>query len=152
MIVDKLENAGLYMDINSGFEKAFKFLKDNDLEKLEDGKYEIDSDKVFASVQTYVTKDEKDKKFESHKNYIDIQYIVKGKEFMGWTPLDKLSIKGAYSKEKDIAFYDDCQFYSKINVEDKSYCIFFPTDAHKPGCTFDKPTEIKKVVVKVKVK
>lgn len=151
MIVDKLENVNLYENMSTRLEKAFKFLRETDLDKLSNGKYEIDSDNVYASVQTYTTKDEEEKRWESHENYIDIQYIVKGKEVIEWTPVEKLSVSEAYSKEKDITFYKDCEHYTKVNLEDNYFSIFFPKDAHKPGCTYELPMEMKKVVVKIKI-
>ncbi|AAK78812.1 YhcH/YjgK/YiaL family protein [Clostridium acetobutylicum] len=151
MIVDKLENASLYVNMNKEMERAFEFLKNTDIQKLSDGKYEIDSDNVYASVQSYETKDKSEKKFESHEKYIDIQYIVKGKEFIEWSPIQNLSVEEAYSDEKDVIFYKDGKLSSKINLEDNYFCIFFPNDGHKPGCTFDKPMNIKKVVLKIKI-
>ncbi|MCR3761285.1 YhcH/YjgK/YiaL family protein [Clostridium felsineum] len=151
MIVDKLENADLYVNVNSRLKKAFEFLKDNDIQKLSDGKYEIDGDNIYASVQSYVTQNEAEKRFESHEKYIDIQYISKGQEFIAWSPIENLTVEEAYSKEKDVAFYKDGTFSSKINLDEDYFCIFFPKDAHKPGCTLDKTSQIKKVVVKIKI-
>ena len=58
MILDKLENQNLYVNTNSNLKKAFEFLLNNNIEELADGKYEIDSNNVFAFVQSYTTKDE----------------------------------------------------------------------------------------------
>ncbi|MBP2033867.1 YhcH/YjgK/YiaL family protein [Clostridium algifaecis] len=151
MILDKLENAHIYFSLNDKFKKAFKFLMDNDIEKLDDGRYEIDSDEVFAFVQSYTTKSEHENKWESHEKYIDIQYIEKGEETIGWTPVNQLVIDEEYLKDKDIVFYNATSQRTKLNLNDKYFGIFFPKDAHKPGCIFNKPTKIKKVVIKVKM-
>ena len=151
MILDKLENKDLYIALNSHFEKAFKFLMDNNVEKLADGKYEIDSDNVFALVQSYTTKDSKENKWESHQKYIDIQYIGRGEETIGWTPVKELTINEDCLCEKDVAFYNESHHCSELNLKEGYFSILFPEDAHKPGCIYNKPMEIKKVVVKVKV-
>lgn len=151
MILDKLENQNLYTNINSNFRKAFDFLNNKDIANLKDGRYEIDSDNVYASVQSYITKEDKCKKWESHEKYVDIQYIVKGGETILWSPIDQLSIEEEYSKEKDITFYKEGNYSSRINLKDNYYCIFFPGDAHKPGCIFDKVINIKKIVIKIKL-
>src|SRR5471030_3238780 len=105
MILDKLENQNLYINQNNKFKKAFKFLVDNNLEEFVDGKYEIDSDNVYALVQSYATKNIEDTKMESHEKYIDIQYIVKGEETIIWSPINELIIEEEYSEEKDVTFY-----------------------------------------------
>ncbi len=151
MILDKLENQNLYTNINSNFRKAFDFLNNKDTANLKDGKYEIDSDNVYASVQSYITKDEKEKKWESHKQYIDIQYIVKGEESIIWSPIDQLTVAEEYSKEKDVIFYKQGNHSSRINLKDNYFCMFFPEDGHKPGCVFEKPENIKKIVIKIKL-
>jgi len=62
MILDKLENKDLYLNINSRLKKAFEFLENPNLEKLEDGKYEIDSDNIYAFVQSYSTRNPENNK------------------------------------------------------------------------------------------
>lgn len=151
MILDKLENSEQYFDLNSNLQKAFKFLRENNFEKLADGKYEIDSDNVFALVQSYTTKNDKENKWEAHQKYIDIQYIARGEETIYWTLVKELTINEDCLSEKDVAFYDEANHCTGLNLKEGYFSILFPEDAHKPGCIYSKPTEIKKVVVKVKV-
>ena len=40
MIIDKIENAKNYYGLGEKFQKAFEYLKSNDLENMENGKYE----------------------------------------------------------------------------------------------------------------
>jgi YhcH/YjgK/YiaL family protein len=151
MILDKLENQNLYVNTHSNLKKAFDFLLNNNLEELADGKYEIDSNNVFALVQSYTTKQEDNNKWESHQKYIDIQYIFKGNETILWTPVEELDIEEDYSEERDVAFYKNGSHFTKLNLKDNYFCILFPEDGHKPGCIFDEPTKIKKVVLKIKL-
>jgi YhcH/YjgK/YiaL family protein len=151
MILDKLENYNLYVNTNSNLKKAFEFLSNNKLEELTDGKYEIDSTDVFALVQSYTTTKEDDNKLESHEKYIDIQYVVKGDETIVWAPIDQLIVSEEYSEERDVTFYKDSNYGSKLNLRDNYFCILFPEDGHKPGCIFDKKMNIKKIVIKIKL-
>lgn len=151
MILDKLENSNLYANINSNLKKAFEFLENANIENLEDGRYDIDSDNIYAFVQSYITKDSEDNKWESHKKYLDIQYIVEGNEAIFWSPTEKLIIQEEYSTEKDAIFYKDNSYFTKLNLNKNYFCILFPEDGHKPCCIFDTPTQIKKIVVKIKL-
>jgi biofilm protein TabA len=149
MICENIKSAKDYSGINKNFEKAFEFLKSQDLAKLAVGKYEIDGEKVFAMVQEYTTQNEAEKKWEAHEKYIDIQLIVEGKEVMGYTPATTLEVSEDLRPESDLIFYKETSTGSNIKFTNGDFAIFFPEDAHKPGCALGECSKIKKVVVKV---
>ena len=66
---------------------------------------EIDGEKVFALVQKYETVVMDVPKFETHKKYIDVQYIVSGEEIIGWAPYGQdTTATETYDVLKDICF------------------------------------------------
>ena len=148
MIKDKLENAHLYEKIALGIKKGFDWLLSNDLSILSDGKYEIDGDKLYASVQTYTTKDTA--KYESHRKYIDIQYVINGQEKIGVANLENCVTCIEYDTERDLEFYDlkrEPEEYYKLTKGE--FVVFYPHDAHKPSLSINEASTVKKVVVKV---
>lgn len=148
MVIDKIENYRLYSKLTKRMTKGFEFITDTDLIALESGKYQIDNDDIFAIVQEYDTKEEQDCVLEGHHKYIDIQYVIKGVEIMGFTPLtDQISIEE--NLEKDYTFYEGDT--SMLRVEEGIFTLFFPEDLHKPGVKSGKISKVKKVVVKVKI-
>lgn len=152
MIFDTLSNSKLYYDVNDKFEKAFDFIRKATEENLPAGKYEIDGTGLYASVQEYTTKSYEDAKFEAHKNYIDIQYIISGIEAIEVVDISKAVIMTEYDPSKDAAFYENNAKASTGVVESGEYGIFFPHDIHKPGIAFEgKNSPVKKIVVKVRV-
>ena len=148
MILDNIKNCKKYEGLNKNFEKAFQFLKREDLETLALGKYEIDGEDVFAMVQEYETKDLENAKYEAHKKYIDIQYMLQGTENMGYSSIDKLEITSPYSEEKDIMFLEGDVKLIVLNTKD--FFVLFPEDAHMPGMTIKEKAKVKKVLVKVR--
>lgn len=149
MIIDRLENSAKYLNSHKGFAESFAFLEKAVAENLPVGRYEIDGDNVFAFIQEYTSK--LDSSFETHKNYIDIQFIVSGVEVMKATDISNLAVSVEYNPEKDVTFYEDYEKATVGVIEEGMYGIFFPWDAHKPGLAFDgNPAEVKKIVVKVK--
>ena len=86
---------------------------------------------------------------EAHRQYLDIQYIVKGKEVMGWADLAACELIGEFNEAKDIGKYTGNFEYLTIN-EGMCY-VAFPEDAHMPGRHLDVPNDFVKVVVKLKV-
>lgn len=149
MICENIDNKNDYSFISPNFKKAFHFLRNHDLKTLSIGKHEIDGDKVFAMVQEYITKAEEDTNWESHEKYIDIQFIVEGQEIMGYTQVSNLEIKEDYRPEKDLIFYNPTNLGSNIKYMSGDYAIYFPEDAHRPGCALEKPSKVRKIVIKL---
>lgn len=149
MIIDKLENAHKYTNVHRGFAESFTFLQKALTENLPVGRYEIDGSDVFAFIQEYTSKI--DSSFETHKNYIDIQFILLGIEIIEVADIANMKEAIPYSSEKDVTFYDDYDKAAIAIIEAGSYGIFFPWDAHKPGLALNgKPDAVKKIVVKIK--
>lgn len=149
MIIDRLENSSKYASVHKGFAESFSFLQKAIDENLPVGRYEIDGDDVFAFIQEYATKTES--AFETHKNYIDIQFIISGTEVMLATDVSNMTESISYNPERDVTFYEDYENAAIGIIEAGMYGIFFPWDAHKPGLALNgNPTDVKKIVVKVK--
>jgi YhcH/YjgK/YiaL family protein len=152
MVFDTLKNAAQYYCLHEKFEAAFDFIKEAQKKDLAIGKYEIEGKELYASIQEYTPKVPENGKFEAHRNYIDIQYIISGIETMGEMDIAKASSKSDYNPEKDVEFYHDSDKAGYCVVEDGEFCIFFPHDVHKPGLMFQNvASPVKKIVVKVRV-
>ena len=148
MIFDNLSNYAQYCDIK-GLKEGFEFLKNADLKNLKDGSYKIDGDRIFANVQTLTTKPKEEKKWEVHRKYIDIQYVIKGFECMGFGLLEDFkNVIIPYNDTKDVEFLEGEKF-SFVNVEEGNFTVFFPNDVHAPMLAVNNPKEIKKVIVKI---
>ena len=148
MIVDKTDNLKLYTHLGSKFQKAFTFITDPELMLLDNGKYEIDRDNVFALVSEYKTKDEIDGKLEAHRKYIDIQFVAKGTELIGYAPFRNQEIISEYDEEKDLILFAGEKSF--IKMEKGMFALFFPNELHMPGIKSLIRDDVRKIVVKVK--
>lgn len=147
--VDAVEFVKQYRRNKIYWNKAFAFLKNNDLQKLPNGKYTIDDDNVFATVTEDSTKDFDKTKWESHHKYIDLQYVIKGEEKIGVCPVAKATLTNVYNEKKDVANYTaEGKIYTAVPG---TFFIFFPTDAHRPGITTGGNKADKKIIIKIKV-
>lgn len=149
MITDTIQNAENYYKLGENFQKGFEFLKNTDLKNLENGKYQIDGENVFVSVQDYTTKPESEGKFEAHKKYADIQFIIKGEEKIGYTNIQNCTPSTFYDDTNDIVFLEGSGDF--ITARENTFLIFLPQDAHMPCILTDSPGYVKKAVVKVKI-
>jgi YhcH/YjgK/YiaL family protein len=149
--INRREFAISYFKNKERWEKAFKFLKSNDLSKLELKRYDLDGDNLFATVSEYLSKNEETAKFEAHRKYIDIQYVISGKEIMNIAPIKTVKeVLTPYDATKDIEFVtvDKIVNYKATPV---NFFIFFPGDAHRPGLKDGVNSTVRKLVVKLKV-
>jgi len=147
MVIDKLSNAKQYYGLSGRIEKSLKFLQSTDLEKLEIGKHEIDGKNIFVVVSEYDAKDFKQGKWEAHKNYLDIQYVVSGKEKIGYASIDEMKMIGEYNKDKDVLFLQGEG--DLLLVNEGTFALFAPQDAHMPGIKVNNGEHVKKIVVKI---
>ena len=150
MILDKLTNRGRYGMIIPGFDRALDYLANTDFTVLEDGKHPIDGERIYALVMTYSTEPERERSFEAHHKYLDVQCILQGRETIYWAPTDELSPMGEYSEEKDIVFLSGDPRAS-LQLNSGSFAVFYPEDAHKPNCDWNGPQQNRKAVIKVRI-
>lgn len=150
MVIDHLTNCKRYEHLHKGITKAFAYLNNTDLNRIEIGKHEIDGKDVFAIVQEYKTLDAADEQMEAHRKYIDVQYVIQGEELVGHAFLGSQLLSKEYSEEEDFLLVPDVpDFFTCFRAG--MFMIFFPTDLHMPCIKVNEAAGVKKVVVKVKI-
>lgn len=152
MIIDTLANSEKYYPVHKNLQQAFDAIKNALNKDMPVGKYEIEGKDLFISVQEYNTKLEENARFEAHRKYIDIQYIVSGEEVVEVTDLAKTSVTTEYNEEKDVEFYSAKGRVWRGSLTAGEYGIFFPNDVHRPAIAVDGvPAPVKKILVKIKL-
>jgi biofilm protein TabA len=149
MIIDNIRNYKDYCKKGSLLEKGMEFLANRASTSLQDGRVEIDGDKCFALVQSYTTARSSEKRWECHKKYVDIQYVVSGSESIEYAPIHKLLVEDDKTPNSDVIFFKPATGTNLI-LEPGDFAVFFPQDGHKPGVVYDNVQQVKKIVVKVK--
>ena len=149
MLYDSLKHIEFYKGIHPGVYRALEILRDTDFSQLEDKRYEVDGDNLFFFLQSYETKPDNDTP-EAHRKYIDIQFLVSGREKMGVAPLEDMSEEVEARPDGDIWFYSGPMDYITLTARDR-FAVLWPGDAHAPSIAVDSPAPCRKCVVKVKV-
>jgi len=146
---------------NDKFEIAFQYLKNvlNEVSAEHQRltslpidtfkKIDLDSNN-FALEQVYYSKNRKDCFFESHEQYIDVQFILDGEEIIELIDKNELEINTPYNKEMDLIKYNDKQNNTLIKLQKGDIAIFYPNDAHMPCVEVEKAIKVVKTVIKVK--
>jgi YhcH/YjgK/YiaL family protein len=147
--IDKAQFAKQYHLNQAAWDKAFAYLKNTDLTKLVNGRHVIDGTNVFAIVTEAPSKDYDKTAFESHRKYIDLQYVLTGDENMAKAPLASVTVNKPYDEAADIAYYTGEGKIYKVPAG--TFMLFFPTEAHRPNITPGGNKVVKKIVIKVNV-
>ena len=147
--IDKVQFAQHYEANKALWDKAFEYLKNTNLQGAATGRVPIDGDNVYAVITEVPTKDYDKTAFESHRNYIDLHYMIAGEEKMSKTPWAPLPIDRPYNERGDITYYagGEGPIYT---VPQNSFMIFFPSDGHRANITPGGNKVVKKVVVKIR--
>ena len=151
MIFDSLKNLSKYnIFTDDAAEKISKFIANADM-NLPIGKNEIDGDKLFASVQSYTTRDLDASVYEVHHEYVDIQLILAGEESIYYTTDEKVEETKAYAAEGDCALYAfKKETATMLNLQVGDFAIFLPYELHMPCVdSVNGKKEIRKIVVKI---
>ena len=144
------------------FEKAFLYIQKlqdkNSLEYKSLANIGLDEcnkivldENCFVLEQAYITKDKKDCFFESHRKYIDIQYIFSGVEIMEVENINKLQITKEYDSSLDFAKYAQSLDTSSLIINENELAIFYPNDAHMPCIKLNENQKLIKAVFKIAV-
>ncbi len=148
MIFEPLAFCGRHVKVHPRFAAAFDFLRTMPA-NLPNGREEIDGNRLFAIVQSYTTTAAAERKFEHHRKYADIQFLVSGEEIIEHISIAGLEVDVPYNAEKDYGLLREPAIKSATVLRPGELGIFFPEDAHKPGCSVHAPVVVRKVVVKV---
>lgn len=128
---------------------AFEYLK-KDLIAVEIGKYPLKEDEVIAIISEYKTKRPEDTKWEAHRKFIDLQYLISGEEKIGLLPLKTAKFDTGYQENNDVILFgeQDGEYY---DANPDIFFLFFPDDVHRPCIQTGEPKLVKKLVIKIAV-
>lgn len=157
MIATDVKHIVRYMGLGGNLDAAIDWIAAGGWEKLPEGKLEIAGDRVYAIVQRYNSKAIENCRFETHRNYIDIQMLVSGAELMEVRPAEGLKVTEPY--KPDVEFYANpasanpaAESSHEILLTAGAAAILFPEDAHRPCIAVDgKPEAVHKIVLKVAI-
>lgn len=150
MIHSTLTHAAAYRHLGARIAQGLDWLASVSPD-LPDGRYDLAGDELYALVQSYNTCPPSEKRFESHKRYIDIQFVAAGTETIHHAPVDELTPATAYDSKDDFLLYADPKKSTPLHMSPGTFAIFFPDDGHKPSCDDGAPQHVKKVVLKLRV-
>ena len=152
MVTGNIRDAERYYSLHPLFREAFEAYKRLVSEKAAPGAYEIKGRELYASVQSYETKSPLELRFETHRRYIDVQFVVSGEEYIPCAPAAAVSGDEGYDEAEDISFFSEPpERFTSTYLAAGDFAVFFPEDAHAPRIAATKKMHVDKIVIKVAV-
>jgi biofilm protein TabA len=151
--VDVMEFAKQYTLNRRAWDRVFDWLAKNDPTTFPVGKYVLDSANISLTVTDAPSvRAFKDTKWEAHRDKIDLQYIARGQERMGITPVKGGQVVTPFNEKKDVGFYQVNEKKAKyVLAKPGTFLLFFPSDAHRPNIRVEGCDTVRKIVFKIRV-
>ncbi|MGD9715277.1 MAG: YhcH/YjgK/YiaL family protein [Thermomicrobiales bacterium] len=152
MIVSDLTTLRGQVALTANLEKAIDFLIEHGGEEFPIGRQVIDGDSVYAEVQAYETVDDSEWRFEGHRSYLDIQYVVEGSEIIGWASIDDVEVTTPYVEAGDYWLgVAPAEKVTGVRLHAGQLAVLYPEDAHAPRRADGAVSPVRKLVVKVAI-
>lgn len=136
----------------SAISKALEWLGREIGEESPAGKYPIYGDKIYALVQHLTTEPAEDRLAEAHREYVDIQLLLRGRELIRVArDTGDQQVWADERESRDRLTYREVRGESDLKLTPGMFAVFFPMDIHRPCCSMGENMEIRKAVVKIHV-
>lgn len=147
--VNMKELRSQYKKNRAQWDAMFHWLATHDLRTIAAGKHPIEGTALTVSVEDSQNEALSRRQSESHRQHIDFQWVVKGKERFGIIDHATSTPRGKW--RPDVLHYDydqaKARFYDSTPDE---YFLFFPSDWHIAKiATDDEDQTIRVIVVKL---
>lgn len=123
MICDLLQHFVRYRDVLPHFDAIDAFLNRTDLAQLPLQRVDI-APGVHAILSEYQTRPADELRWEAHRRCLDIQYLIRGEEHIGYGAEFGFQCIEPYDESKDIAFYTGHGYNLPLGYD--YFVILFP--------------------------
>ncbi len=133
--------------------QALDFLAQNDFHDFAPGKIDLIPGKLFCLLQEMDSTPFEEARPESHRQFIDIQYLISGHERMGVSRVESglHAIVDNRTPQQDIMFWQVEEEETLVTLTPGMFAIFFPEDIHRPCChpQEGRVNHLRKAVMKI---
>lgn len=104
---------------------------------------------LIVRVLRLKTKLREDCRFETHREYTDLQCVLGGGELIDWAPRDDLKSIGEYDPAHDVSFYETHAPTATLEMKSGLFAVFRGEDAHRPQIALEGFQYVEKFVFKI---
>lgn len=149
MILGKISDISVQTGLSSSLRAIIEQALTRDLATLDAGRYVIDGEDIFINVMAFDTSAAESKRYELHREYLDIQILLSGTERIDFGLEGSAQQPDIYHEDDDYLLCDSLEQRQTLHMVPGMFAIFLPNEPHKPGCMVNDSQKIKKAVIKV---
>lgn len=148
MIIDKLQNAEKYYSVDPGIEFVLRYLKEHESEMKENpfGVTKF-TDRVQGKCIAYQTV-VGSRKWESHLEFTDLQYMLKGTERIGFNHEENM-VNSKKQEGKDQIVHEGSG--DRILLPEGYFMILFPGEVHMSKLADGASARVEKAAFKIRL-
>ena len=150
MIFGNIKNLKEFEFLQEDVLKCLEYTKAHDLLNFEKGSHEIDGDRLFVNIVEYETTTPENRFWEAHKDYLDLHFMLSGKEQIDVNFIDNMEQKEFVLKDDFLPLEGEPNSHVVLTKGD--FLICYPTDGHRTAVQVGEPMRIKKAIFKIKIK
>lgn len=138
-----------YQTLSPAMKPVAEFIRGTDWTRKEPGRYDVPGLDAYINLSENVHADDNDS-FETHRDFVDLQFIADGDEKMRWAHIDGLEPETEYDAARDFRLFSG-EAGGEAHLRKGDWVLFFPEDAHAPLIRLASGRSLK-VVAKIPVK
>ena len=147
MVVDRISNIPYYASLDERITRGLQLLRHPESLDQRLGWHKSE-DGIAYLIQESETVPVNNSMWEAHRHTTDIQFILSGEEYFGYTDVSLLGDRTrAYDPEDDIEYFMGTGDF--VMLRPGMFAIQFPHDAHLPGCHNGASVHLKRGVIKL---
>ena len=147
MIFGNIKNLNEYTFLTEAVKECFSYAKEQNLVEFENGKHEIDGERLFVNIVEYTTKNADERFWEAHKKYLDVHLMLNGEEQIDLNFLSNMDVKEFVEVDDFVPM--DGEKNSSVVLRNGDFLICYPQDGHRTAVKVSEPKTIKKAIFKV---
>lgn len=150
MIVDELKNALDNPCYPDAIRRTLAAISKLDFAALPAGEQDIEGREIYLNHIIGQTKPLHEQPPELHRYYIDLHFLIEGREYIGAAPGTQGQRPSMeFDTERDYGFYEGIGNETLLALSPGDFALLFPGELHRPMATLTQPAPLRKLVVKI---
>lgn len=151
MVYDRISHLANYQKLLPNLSKLVEYLDTHSAGDLPLGEHRIDDD-LILKVKEYIPREKEDARWESHRVFADVQYVVRGHELMGISHKQDMQPMDEYNAVSDSIHYDKKHQGIDFPLTEGNFMLLMPDDIHMPSLSdSDGRDAVFKIIAKVRI-
>lgn len=137
--------------LNERIDIAKRYLYSLDVSKVNFMEKFVVYDWMYYYVEAYEARNRKEDTLKSHREYVDIQIMVSGREIVEIADISRLSVCNEYEREKDVMLWKASTGMTQFTLVPGGHIVLYPETAYRTHISNENVEQVIKIVGRVRI-